>query len=61
MTFYQRATTSRREYEPTNKEIMDTLGELMIQMTKMENLRYPLIVSTCCLLMCQMLQHTGRT
>ena len=37
MTFYQRTTTSRREYEPTNKEIMDTLGELMIQMTKIEN------------------------
>jgi len=37
MTFYQRTTTSRIEYEPTNKEIMDTLGELMIQMTKMEN------------------------
>lgn len=37
MPFYQRATTSRTEYEPTNKDIMDTLGELMIQMTKIEN------------------------
>jgi len=37
MPFYQRTGNNHEEYEPTNQEIMDTIGQMLLSIEKIKN------------------------